>query len=423
MFTKEENELLTHVGPGTPMGDVFRRYWIPAVLSEEVPEPDCPPVRTTLLGEDLVAFRDTNGRVGLLAENCSHRRASLFYGRNEECGLRCIYHGWKYDVDGNILDTPAELGESMLKPHVKHPASPCRDVNGIIWTYMGPKELIPPLPDFPWITLPRDHVDVGCKFLIECNWLQCLEGDNDSIHSAYLHRRQRPSRNGEGRMGVGQTSDQSMARQRSATVDLDVNDWGVRAVTRYPHDDDQIFVRTNTFLMPCIGNTPRGRSPVNEAVHTIYQVPADDHTNWRYDFETYWDQTTDGSYGRAQRREVGRGFRMIMNRGNDYMIDRARQKSGEIYCGIDAGNHTQDACVTETMGAITDRTKEHLGVTDTHLIELRRYLLKAIRDVQEGRDPPGIFRDAETNHLGNLCHMLTATIPAGADWRDLLPSV
>ncbi len=421
MFTKEENELLVHVGPGTPMGDVFRRYWIPALLSEEIPEPDCPPARVKLLCEDLVAFRDSNGKVGLLAENCSHRRASLFYGRNEECGLRCIYHGWKYDVDGNIIDTPAEPLESGIRHHVKHPAYPCRDVNGMIWTYMGPEELMPPLPDLPWITLPGDHVDVGCKFLLECNWLQCLEGDNDSIHSAYLHYRQRAPRTGE-RVAVGQTPEQSAARQRPASVDIDVNEWGVRAVTKYPVDDDQIFVRTNTFLMPCIGNTPRGRSPVNEAIHTIYQVPADDYSNWRYDFETYWDQTTDGSYGRAQRREVGPGFRKLMNRQNDYMIDRARQKSGEIYSGIDSGNHTQDACVTETMGAITDRTKEHLGHTDMHVIELRRYLLKAIKDVQEGRDPPGIFREPERNRIGNLCHMLTATIPADADWRDLLPA-
>lgn len=424
MLTREENELLTRVGPGTPMGELFRRYWIPAVLSEEVPEPDCPPARTRLLCEDLVAFRDTNGRVGLLTELCSHRRSSLFYGRNEECGLRCIYHGWKYDVDGNITDTPAEPPESMLKYHVKHRAYPCREVNGIVWTYMGPKDRMPPLPDLPWLTLPRDHVDVGCKFLIECSWLQCLEGDNDSIHSAYLHRRQRPFRDARAGGGVGEGAEQSVARRNPATVDIDITDWGVRAATIYPIDSTRIFVRTNTFVMPCVGNTPRGRSPVNEGIHTVYQVPADDSTNWRYDFEVYWDQTTDGSYGRAQRQEVeGPAFRKIMNLANNYLIDRAKQKSGELYCGIDAGNHTQDACVTETMGPITDRTLEHLGVTDTHIIELRQYLLRAIRVVQEGRDPPGIFRNPEKNRIGNFVHMLTATIPTDANWRDLLPNI
>src|SRR5712692_9034750 len=167
MLSVEDNELVCRVGPGTLMGELFRSYWLPAIRSVDLPEPDCPPVRTKLLGEDLVAFRDTNGRVGLLAEKCSHRRASLFYGRNEEYGLRCIYHGWKYDVDGNILDTPAEPAESMIKHHVKHQAYPCREVNGIIWTYMGPKEKMPLLPALPWITLPADHVLAQRKMINE----------------------------------------------------------------------------------------------------------------------------------------------------------------------------------------------------------------------------------------------------------------
>ncbi|MEA2641906.1 MAG: phthalate 4,5-dioxygenase [Chloroflexota bacterium] len=418
MLTAEENELLTRVGPGTPMGELFRRYWIPAVLSEEVPEPDCTPVRTKLLGEELIAFRDSSGRVGLLGENCAHRRASLFYGRNEDGALACIYHGWKYDVEGNILETPAEPAESMIKYGVKHTAYPCQDVNGIIWTYMGPKEKMPPLPGLPWITLPRDHVDVGCKFFLDCNWLQCLEGDNDSIHSAYLHRRVRPAR----ATTWGGAAERGDYRLRPARADIDVSEWGVRAATLYPVDDERVFARTNSFVMPCIGNTPRGNTDVNEAIHVIYQVPADDYSNWRYDFEVYWDRTTDGAYGRQQREEVTMpGFRKLMNRQNDYMIDRTRQKSGEIYSGIDSGNHTQDACVTETMGAITDRTKEHLGVTDAHVVALRQYLLQALKDMEAGKDPPGIFRDPEKNQIGNFVHMLTAVIPRTKDWRELLP--
>src|SRR5437867_9380804 len=189
MLTPEENELLTRVGPGTPMGEVFRRYWIMAGIAREIPEPDSPPVRVRLLGEDLVMFRDTNGKVGLLAEKCAHRRASLFFGRNEECGLRCIYHGWKYDVDGNILDTPAEPAESMIKHHVKHTAYPCQEANGLVYTYMGPRERMPLLPDLPWITLPSDHVEVTRKMITEGNWLQTQEGNVDSTHSAFLHNR------------------------------------------------------------------------------------------------------------------------------------------------------------------------------------------------------------------------------------------
>src|SRR5436309_2507562 len=188
MTTAAENEILTRVGPGTPMGELFRRYWIPAVLSEEIAEPDCPPVRTKLLCEDLIAFRDTNGRPGLLAEKCSHRRASLFYGRNEECGLRCIYHGWKYDVEGNIVDTPAEPAESMLKHHVKHPAYPTYEKNGIVMTYMGPKEKQPLVPNYEWLTLPQENVLAEDKYWNENNWLQSIEGDCDSSHLNYLHR-------------------------------------------------------------------------------------------------------------------------------------------------------------------------------------------------------------------------------------------
>src|SRR5215468_5002508 len=164
MLSKEDNELLTRINPGTPMGNLIRRYWVPALLSEEIPKPDCPPVRVRMLGEELVAFRDSQGRIGLLGERCAHRGTSLFYGRNEECGLRCIYHGWKYDVDGNILDTPAEPAESMIKHHVKQTAYPCIERNGMIMAYMGPKEKQPLLPNFEWFTLPPEQVIVGDKY-------------------------------------------------------------------------------------------------------------------------------------------------------------------------------------------------------------------------------------------------------------------
>ena len=422
MFTTEENELLTRVGPGTPMGELFRRYWLPALLSEELPEPDCPPVRTRLLGEDLVAFRDTNGRVGLLDAYCSHRRAPLFFGRNEECGLRCIYHGWKYDIEGNILEMPAEPVNTHMKDHLRHTAYPCVEVNGLVMTYMGPPDKQPLLPDLPWLTLPREQVCVGSKFFLECNWLQALEGDNDSIHSAYLHRRGEPR------------SVEAIARQNPITsVDIDMLPWGVRAATIYPVDEERSFVRTNTFLMPCIGNTPRGErgqasNGLNPAVHTIYQVPADDYTNWRYDFEVFFDRPVDDSYARHQRQEVeGPWFKKRMNRENDYLIDRARQKSGEIYCGIDAGNHTQDAMVTEAMGplmgpgSITDRTKENLGATDLHIVQVRRFLLRAVRDMLEGSDLPGVVYDPAENEIHDGAYMITATLPKDSSWKDLLP--
>lgn len=143
MLSREENYLLTRTGPGTPMGDLLRRYWIPALLSEEIPEPDCHPVQVRILGEELIAFRDTQGRIGLLGEHCSHRGTSLLYGRNEECGLRCIYHGWKYDVEGNVVDTPAEPPGSDFKQKVRHTAYPCKESAGVVFAYLGPRKKCP----------------------------------------------------------------------------------------------------------------------------------------------------------------------------------------------------------------------------------------------------------------------------------------
>ena len=238
MLTREENELLTRTGPGTLMGAVMRRYWLPALLADELPEPDCPPVRVRLLGEDLVAFRDSEGRVGLLDEFCAHRRASLFFGRNEECGLRCIYHGWKYDVEGRVVDTPVEPVESMIRHHVRQTAYPCREVNGVVYAYMGPPGKMPSLPDMPCIALPAEQVCIRSKMLNECNWLQALEGDCDSTHSAYLHRRE------DGRAQVARS------RMNRPTTEVEVTAWGVRNATIYPFDEETSHVRTTCSSFP-----------------------------------------------------------------------------------------------------------------------------------------------------------------------------
>jgi phthalate 4,5-dioxygenase len=171
MLSHEENELLTRVGPGTAMGETMRRYWIPAFLVREIPEPDSPPVRVRLLGEDLVAFRDSNGRIGLLGEYCPHRRASLFFGRNEECGLRCVYHGWKFAVDGSCVDQMNEPEENQFKHKVRVTAYPTCELGGLVWAYMGPAEKIPPLPKFAWTEAAETHRHVS-KVIQECNWLQ-----------------------------------------------------------------------------------------------------------------------------------------------------------------------------------------------------------------------------------------------------------
>src|SRR5947209_4356471 len=186
MVSLQENEFLCRVGPGAPMGELFRRFWLPALLPDEIPEPDCPPVRLRLLGEDLVAFRDSNGQVGVVGTHCPHRGASLFFGRNEEEGLRCVYHGWKFDVQGNCVDMPNEPAESNFKQKVHATAYPARDWGGLVWVYMGPKELQAELPQLEWTQVPESHRFVS-KWYQETNYMQGYEGDIDSSHSSFLH--------------------------------------------------------------------------------------------------------------------------------------------------------------------------------------------------------------------------------------------
>src|SRR5919201_5426701 len=187
MLSHEDNDILCRVGPGTPMGNLLRRYWTPAALSSELRESDCVPLRVRLLGENLVAFRDTEGKVGLVAENCPHRGASMFFGRNEECGLRCPYHGWKFDTEGNCVDMPSEPPTSTFKYRVKIPSYPVHESGGIIWTYMGPRDKMTPCRDFGTETLPEKHL-YARKQHTTCNWVQAMEGNFDSAHISWLHQ-------------------------------------------------------------------------------------------------------------------------------------------------------------------------------------------------------------------------------------------
>ena len=175
MLTKQDAELVMRVGPGTPMGDLIRRTWLPFCLSEELPTPDCDPIRVRLMHEDLVAFRDSAGRIGVVGEHCPHRNASLFYGRNENGGLRCLYHGWKIDVTGTILETPCEPADSRMRFHVRQAAYPVVEQGDVVWIYMGPRDRQPPFPDFWWTQLPAENRCVG-KINYACNYVQSIEG-------------------------------------------------------------------------------------------------------------------------------------------------------------------------------------------------------------------------------------------------------
>ena len=393
MLTREDNELVTRTGPGTPMGDVLRRYWIPALLARELPEPDCRPVRVQLLGERLVGFRDSQGRIGLVDEFCPHRRASLWFGRNEESGLRCIYHGWKFDIDGNCVDQMNEPEQFCHKIHLT--AYPTAEMGGVIWAYLGPRELMPAPPAFEWTQVPESHRHVS-KVWEECNWLQALEGGIDTSHAPILHRTISPNATRPGIPVQG-----PFVRGKAPLLEVDVTDYGYRYVGIRPLDEDKTYVRSYHFVMPFTQIRPQqlGRAlggGDRQMIAGHIWVPIDDQNcmvwNWMYSF-------CEEGLSDADRLERGNGngpdyveqsgeFRSFRNKRNDWMIDRQVQKT-ETFTGID-GINTQDRAVQEGMGPVVDRSKEHLGPADRAIIATRRLLLDAVKTVQAGGNPPGV---------------------------------
>ena len=393
MLSREENELITHVGPGTALGELMRRYWIPALLSEEVSAPDCAPVRVRLLGEDLVAFRDSKGRVGLLAEHCSHRGTSLFFGRNEECGLTCIYHGWKYDVEGNVLDTPAEPPGSTLKNKVRHTAYPCTEAAGIVFAYMGPKESVPLFPNYEWTTLPKNHLYVT-KSVQDCSYLQGLEGECDSSHLSFLHRAFTEHKRGGG--------DPDMyGRDGAPQLEGVETDFGVRMISCRNAGEGLTYLRVSNFVMPCYGFVPTGGLKGNPEGYTIHaHVPADDTHALRFNIFFRRNRPVTDEEKRLDR-EIGPDHRKVRNIYNDYLQDRQEQR-GETFTGMGKNFLIHDSCATESMGPIVDRAREHLGVGDIAVIAVRKFLLQAAKSFEKGKEPPHMIRTPEQNDLRHI---------------------
>lgn len=406
MLSKERNERLTRVGPNTPMGKTMRRYWIPVALSWELPAPDCAPVRVRILGEDLVAFRTTDGKVGLLDEYCPHRQASLWLGRNEENGIRCVYHGWKFDATGQCV-------EQMNEPrpfcaNIKATAYPTYEAAGIVWAYMGPKDKQPTPPVFDWTKLPDNHRVVS-KVAQMCNWLQALEGGIDTSHFTILHRALKKDA-----LQPGISPDDVSIRSGAPSLEVDLTDYGYRYFGIRPLGDT-IYVRGYHFVMPFTQIRPPG--PGKNETHGHFWVPIDDYNCMVWNFYADYDEPTSDSveHGNAYGIHVDEknGFKSIYNRKNNWMIDRDMQRT-ETFTGIE-GINTQDRAVQESMGPIVDRTKEHLGPADRAISVTRKLLLEATDALERGEDPLGSkatyddLRPAE------------AVYARSADWRaDLL---
>ena len=409
MLSAADNELMCRVGPDTPMGKFMREYWIPALMPEELPVPDGPPVRLRLLNDNLIAFRNTSGQVGIIQNACPHRGASLFFGRNEEDGLRCVYHGWKFDVTGACLDMPSEPAESNFKNKVRAKAYPCSERNGIIWTYMGPREVPPPLPDL----LPNLHPECRvAKSMRECNYMQALEGDIDTIHFGFLHAGHvRPEDT------APRTPDYYAVKVRNAALRVIEHEIGATYGAYRPAEEDSYYWRISNFMLPFYTQNPTlliGRKTMGNA-----WVPLDDEHVMVWSFNA---PTPDGDkpgigglqpnarrngsnerlamqmYGASDVRGflpdttdwLGR-FRPAQNLSNDYAVNREAQAQGLIYSGIPNGANPQDGAMQETMGPIYDRGQEHLGTTDAMVIRTRRKLLDSVRAYHDaGVIPPGV---------------------------------
>jgi phenylpropionate dioxygenase-like ring-hydroxylating dioxygenase large terminal subunit len=389
--TRAQNEYLTSTGPESPMGAMLRHYWVPVLMSEELPEPDCPPVRVRLMGERLIAFRDTDNRLGLIDEFCAHRGASLWFGRNEEGGLRCPYHGWKYDTEGRCLEVPAEPPESPFCSRIRLTAYPLREAGGIIWAWMGPKEDVPDLPGFEWVDLPPGHVYIS-KRLQECNWLQAMEGGIDSAHVSFLHA---------GDLNSDKlhqnTKGAEFQRDRMPKFEVAESDGGLLIGARRNAVDDSYYWRITQWIMPWYTMIP----PYGDnALNGHAWVPLDDHNCFAWTF-TYHptrplteEELTVMREGGGIHTVVEPGtYRPHLNRDNDYGMDRAAQKAGHYYSGV-PGIAIQDASIQESMGPIQDRTRENLTTTDAAIIAARQQLIRGAKGLERGARPKGMGPEA-----------------------------
>ena len=413
-MTEHENELLTRTGPGTPCGELMRRYWQPAALSEELPAGGAP-LPVTLFGEELVLFRDEQGRLGLIGLHCAHRGADLSYGRLEDGGLRCIYHGWLYDVHGKIIDMPAEVdGGASFRDSICHKAYPCEERGGIIFAYMGPGE--PPLiPNYGYLTVPDDHVFVT-KIYQECNYLQANEGNIDIVHLSFLHFNKYRDTGGPGIEAV-KFSGQGGAPGLE-TTEADITDFGLRVCKIRKVGQDKKYLRMGNFVMPNL-SAPPGQFNGKEGYLINWHVPIDDTHHWKYIIIFNRERPVDREEQRRTRIELKEGYRPVRNKSNRYLQDRESMRT-ESYTGIGLIFQVQDVCVTEGAGAIQDRTQEHLVTSsDAAIVVARKLMLKGIQDVREGRDPQHVIRDPAKNNLSHL-FAYAAIVPNETNWKELI---
>lgn len=421
MLSKDDNELLTRVGPGTATGSFFRQYWHPVLLSAELPHPDCAQVRVRVLGESLIAFRDTSGQVGFIGEQCPHRKASLFFGRNEEGGVRCAYHGWKFDIAGRCTDMPNEL-DDRVKDKIRHKAYPAREQGGAIWIYMGGDNPAPPLPNLEWIDLPAEQ-RFQAKRVQQSNWLQTLEGDIDQSHVGFAHRRfdRDPSVSGRptvDRVRLADTHPRMMAHDMP---------YGVLIGAGRVASEAQRYWRITQYLFPhWVMTGPYGQNPTRHArawvpiddystllftvtFHPLNPLPEKAIANLRqgsgagYVGEQNFRPATDAPFG---------AWLPKASLENDFFLDRELQKTTH-YSGI-SEFWAQDAALQESMGRISDRSDEHLVTGDVGIVRVRRRLLQVVKALRDGSQPAPAAHDPDAYQVRGAAVLLAAD----ASWID-----
>ena len=388
MVTANENETLTRTGPGTLMGDLFRRYWLPALHAWELPEADCPPVRVKLLGEPLIAFRDSHNRLGLIDEFCAHRGVSLWFGRNEECGLRCPYHGWKYDVTGQCVDLPSEGDNGPMKRRIKLKSYPCIEAGDVIWTYMGPPELRPAPPALEWVGVPAARRFVSKRYQ-ECNYLQALEGGIDSSHVSFLHSGALKT----DPLFIGSKGNIYNDQDRMPHFEVVEFEGGLLIGARRNAENDRYYWRITPWIMPTHTIIPpRADHPLGAHVW----VPVDDENCWAWSINYHTGRALTDAERAAMKsgqgihnKYVPGTFTPLANKRNDYLMDRTTQKAAVHYSGIE-GIAMQDASLQESMGPIQDSTKENLCPTDRGIVMTRRLLLQAAAANRTGGRVPAL---------------------------------
>jgi len=411
MITHEENQLLTQTDRGKPAGDLLRRYWQPVALATELP-PGGAPLAVRILGEDLVLFRDDQERIGLLGIHCAHRGTDLSYGRIEDGGLRCLYHGWLYDIHGRCLEQPGEPGGGANRGAIRQRAYPCQEKGGVIFTYIG-LGAAPLLPNYEFLNQPAGHCCVY-KVYHDCNYQQANEGNIDPVHLSFLHKfLEHKDERYKGVRGGDESHYNLIARAEPPALEVEVTDFGVRIYSVRRMGGDKMYLRVSNFVLPNLSTFPGQTGGQGYGVN--WHVPIDDTHHWKYCFFFNREAPLDPSVVEKALAEVDEKFHPVRYESNRFMQDRASMLT-QTFTGMGSGFQTHDAFATGSQGAIQDRTQENIVSSDIAIVAARKLMEKAIRDIQAGGEAPHVIRKPEQNNLAHLL-VISDLVEGISDWR------